>query len=110
MTRTWEQLEKIQPTVLQMLKNSILKDRLAHAYLFEGMRGTGKKEIGLMLAKSLFCAEPKERYIPCESCHYCRRINNGNHPDVHVVEPDVTSIKKQQIKLLQEEFAKTAVE
>lgn len=110
MTRTWEQLEKIQPTVLQMLKNSILKDRLAHAYLFEGMRGTGKKEIGLMLAKSLFCAEPKERYIPCESCHYCRRINNGNHPDVHVVEPDGTSIKKQQIKLLQEEFAKTAVE
>lgn len=110
MTRTWEQLEEIQPTVLRMLKNSILKDRLAHAYLFEGMRGTGKKEIGLMLAKSLFCSDPKDRYIPCESCHYCRRINSGNHPDVHVVEPDGASIKKQQIKLLQEEFAKTGVE
>lgn len=110
LARTWQQLEEIQPTVLRMLKNSIMKNRLAHAYLFEGMLGTGKKETSLMLAKSIFCVAPKDGCIPCESCHYCRRINNGNHPDVHVVEPDGASIKKQQIKFLQEEFAKTGVE
>lgn len=108
--KTWEQLEEIQPTVLKMLKNSIQKDRLAHAYLFEGMRGTGKKEISVLLAKSIFCSDPIECYIPCEQCHNCRRIESGNHPDIHLIEPDGLSIKKEQIRMLQEEFSKTAVE
>ncbi|WP_077210327.1 DNA polymerase III subunit delta' [Bacillus dakarensis] len=108
--KTWGQLEEIQPTVLKMLKNSIQKDRLAHAYLFEGMRGTGKKEISVLLAKSIFCSDPTEGYIPCEQCHNCRRINSGNHPDIHLIEPDGLSIKKDQIRMLQEEFSKTAVE
>ena len=108
--KTWEQLEEIQPTVLKMLKNSIQKDRLAHAYLFEGMRGTGKKEISVLLSKSIFCTDPVEGYIPCEHCHNCKRIDSGNHPDIHVIEPDGLSIKKEQIRLLQEEFSKTAVE
>jgi DNA polymerase-3 subunit delta' len=42
--KTWEQLEQEQPIVLRMVQNSIKKGRLAHAYLFEGMRGTGKKD------------------------------------------------------------------
>ncbi len=100
----------MQPVVMRMIKNAIWKDRLAHAYLFEGMRGTGKKETALLLAKSLFCEDPAEGYIPCESCRFCRRINHGNHPDVHVIEPEGASIKKHQIKMLQEEFAKTAME
>lgn len=107
---TWEQYEQIQPTVMKMIKNSMIKGRLAHAYLFEGMRGTGKKEVSLLLAKSLFCVHPIDSYIPCEECHNCKRINSGNHPDIHIVEPDGLSIKKQQIHDLQEEFSKTGVE
>lgn len=110
LTTTWEELEKIQPTVLKMLKNCICKNRLAHAYLFEGMRGTGKKEVGLLLAKSLFCSSPIDGYIPCETCNFCKRINSGNHPDIHIVEPEGASIRKQQIKELQAEFSKTGVE
>jgi DNA polymerase III subunit delta' len=110
LAKTWTQLEEMQPSVLKMLKNSLMKDRLAHAYLFEGMRGTGKKEVGLLLAKSLFCQAPVEGYIPCEDCTNCKRINNGNHPDVHILEPDGLSIKKSQIQALQEEFSKTGVE
>lgn len=110
MARTWKQLESIQPTVLKMLKNSILRNRVSHAYLFEGIRGTGKKEVGLLLAKSLFCQSPNEGYIPCEECSNCKRINNGNHPDFHLIEPDGLSIKKQQIHELQAEFSKTGVE
>jgi DNA polymerase III subunit delta' len=108
--KTWEELESIQPTVLKMFKNSIHKKRLAHAYLFEGMKGTGKREAGIILAKSLFCLSPLEEFKPCESCMNCKRINHGNHPDIHIVEPDGLSIKKQQIQALQEEFAKTGVE
>jgi DNA polymerase III subunit delta' len=107
---TWEELERLQPVALKMVKNSLLKKRIAHAYLFEGMRGTGKRETGLLLAKSLFCLTPKEDVIPCEECINCKRINHGNHPDIHIVEPDGLSIKKQQIHQLQGEFSKTGVE
>ena len=110
MAKTWEQLEELQPTVLRMIKNSLLKNRVAHAYLLEGMRGTGKREIGFLFTKSLFCTDPLEGYRPCESCHNCRRINHGNHPDVHIIEPDGLSIKVDQIRSLQAEFAKKGVE
>ncbi|WLR55109.1 DNA polymerase III subunit delta' [Mesobacillus subterraneus] len=110
MAKTWDELEKLQPNVLKMIKNSILKNRIAHAYLFEGMRGTGKKEISILLAKSINCQGPVDGYKPCESCLNCKRINHGNHPDIHLVEPDGLSIKKGQIQQLQEEFSKTGVE
>jgi DNA polymerase III subunit delta' len=108
--KTWDQLEELQPTVLKMLKNSLLKNRVAHAYLFEGIRGTGKREICLLLTKALFCNSLIDGYKPCESCNNCLRINNGNHPDFHKVEPDGLSIKKYQIQDLQEEFSKKGVE
>ena len=110
MGKTWEQSEDLQPTVLRMLKNSLRKQRVAHAYLFEGIRGTGKKDVGLLLTKALFCESLVEGYKPCEACHNCRRINSGNHPDVHLVEPDGGSIKVEQIRNLQAEFSKKGVE
>lgn len=110
LVKTWDQLKELQPTVLKMLKNSLLKHRVAHAYLLEGIRGTGKKEIALLITKALFCDSLVEGFKPCETCHNCRRINSGNHPDVHKVEPDGLSIKKQQIQDLQEEFSKKGVE
>jgi DNA polymerase III subunit delta' len=110
LVKTWDELEKIQPTVLKMMKNSLLKNRVAHAYLLEGMRGTGKQATGMLIAKALQCMHLIDGYKPCETCINCRRINNGNHPDVHVIEPDGLSIKKQQIKVLQEEFSKKGVE
>ncbi|MDZ5474349.1 DNA polymerase III subunit delta' [Bacillus sp. 31A1R] len=110
MVKTWEQLDEVQPNVMKLLKNSLIKERLAHAYLFEGMRGTGKREVSLILAKSLFCERPVEGYRPCEVCNNCKRVNSGNHPDIHVLEPDGLSIKKHQIQALQGEFAKTGVE
>lgn len=107
--KTWDQLEKYQPTVLKMLAKSIQKQRVAHAYLFEGNRGTGKKDVSLLFAKSLFCTE-RNQYKPCEICINCKRISSGNHPDLHVIEPDGLSIKKGQIQALQMEFSKTGVE
>jgi DNA polymerase-3 subunit delta' len=109
MAKTWQDLASYQPRVIKLLANSIQKQRLAHAYLFEGKRGTGKKDIGILLAKSFFC-ENLQDYKPCESCKNCKRIQSGNHPDVHIVEPDGLSIKKGQIQALQEEFSKSGVE
>ncbi|WP_018663623.1 DNA polymerase III subunit delta' [Heyndrickxia acidiproducens] len=107
---TWEEFEKLQPIAATLLKNSIKRNRLAHAYLFEGLRGAGKKEAAMLLAKTLFCLHPKDGFFPCEACSNCLRISHGSHPDVHIVEPDGLSIKKEQVKQLQQEFSKHAVE
>jgi DNA polymerase III subunit delta' len=109
MSKTWDQLEQIQPNVMKMLKNSLLKNRVAHAYIFEGGKGTGKKDVALLFAKSIFCLHLHE-YKPCNTCINCRRIDSSNHPDVHYIEPDGLSIKKEQIQHLQSEFTKTGLE
>ena len=107
--QTWEQLQATQPNVVRMLTNSIKKDRIAHAYLFEGGRGTGKKNVSIQLAKSYFCMNKNEAE-PCNACVECKRIESGNHPDVYILSPDGLSLKKEQIKDLQREFSKKSVE
>ncbi|OEH91696.1 DNA polymerase III subunit delta' [Bacillus solimangrovi] len=106
---TWNEYKTFQPIVVQMLTNAIKKDRIAHAYLFEGGRGTGKKEMSLQLAKSLMCENCYDTE-PCGTCRNCQRISSGNHPDVHVLTPEGQSLKKEQILFLQQEFSKTGVE
>lgn len=109
MNKTWAQLEELQPQVLKILNNALVKDRVAHAYIFEGNRGTGKKEVSMLFAKSLLC-QNNDGVYPCNECINCKRIDSGNHPDMHVVEPDGNSIKKEQIQQLQSEFVKAGVE
>ena len=107
---TWENMIEMQPKVSSMLMNSMKKGRMVHAYLFEGEKGTGKKEMALLMAKCFLCEGLQEGYKPCGVCRNCKRIDSGNHPDVHMIEPDGLSIKKEQIKNLQTEFSKKSVE
>ncbi|MDF2608099.1 MAG: polymerase subunit delta [Bacillales bacterium] len=106
----WEQFNSIQPNATTLLVNSMSKDRIAHAYLFEGGKGTGKLKIGTLFAKAYFCLNRIELFSPCEECSNCKRIESGNHPDFHIIHPDGQSIKKDQIKQLKAEFNKTGVE
>ncbi|WP_054637331.1 DNA polymerase III subunit delta' [Thalassobacillus sp. C254] len=105
----WETMKKQQPTVFQMLERSFEKNRLAHAYIFEGTRGAGKKETAILLAQRMFCSK-HHRTVPCGSCKDCTRIRHGNHPDVLLVEPDGKSIKKGQVEQLQKEFGYKGME
>lgn len=107
--KSWTQLAGIQPKVTKMLLNSIGKDRIAHAYLFQGSRGTGKKDMSILFAKTFFCKHRVGKE-PCQTCTDCKRIDSGNHPDVHFIEPDGQSIKKEQILHLQKEFTYTGLE
>jgi DNA polymerase III subunit delta' len=106
---SWIELKKNQPKVVQLLQRSLSKNRLAHAYLFEGSKGIGKKRVAIQLAKSFLCKE-REGAEPCQVCVDCKRIDHGNHPDVHMIEPDGLSIKKQQVEHLQKEFTYRGVE
>ncbi|TXL63423.1 DNA polymerase III subunit delta' [Cerasibacillus terrae] len=107
--KTWSEATEVQPLVSKIMINSIQKGRLSHAYLFQGERGTGKSSLALLLAKTLFC-EHKTGVEPCHECVMCKRIESGNHPDVHWIEPDGQSIKIAQIEELQKEFAYTGLE
>ncbi|MGG0125296.1 DNA polymerase III subunit delta' [Bacillus paranthracis] len=109
MTKTWEQLSAIQPIGVKMLMNSIAKERISHAYLLEGGKGTGKFATAIQMAKSFLCSQ-RNGVEPCHVCTNCKRIDSGNHPNLHIVKPDGLSIKKQQIHDLQEEFSKTGLE
>ncbi|MCM3719899.1 DNA polymerase III subunit delta' [Fictibacillus phosphorivorans] len=106
---SWEVSSKTQPRVVKLLKNSIKKQRLAHAYIFEGAHGTGKMAVATALAKAFLCRNAEEGN-PCENCTNCKRITSGNHPDVHIISPEGQSIKIDQIRGLQKEFAYSGME
>ncbi|MGV3489131.1 MAG: DNA polymerase III subunit delta' [Tuberibacillus sp.] len=105
----WSDISEKQPTAARILLNGIKNDRLAHAYLFSGQRGTGKRETAIQLARTFFC-RMREDINPCGDCPDCRRIESGNHPDLTIIEPDGRSIKKQQITELIKAFSYKGVE
>ena len=70
-----------QETVTAALKNEIKNNRLAHAYLFTGCRGTGKTTCAKILSKAVNCLHPKDG-DPCNECEICRGIDDGSILDV----------------------------
>lgn len=109
MMKTWADISEIQPLASKVITNSIKKNRVSHAYLIQGERGTGKEAIALLLAKGLFC-ENKQGIEPCQTCSSCKRIESGNFPDVHWIRPDGQSIRIHQIEELQKEFVYSGLE
>ena len=104
----FDKIKQSQPKVVQLLENSLKKDRLSHAYLFEGEKGTKKFETAIYFAQMLLCTNEDSK--PCLECKNCKRIKHGTHPNVYIIEPVKNIIKKQQIQDLQIEFSKTSIE
>ncbi len=101
------QLRNAQSQAVTMIKQSIVKNRLSHAYIFEGDAGTMKMDAALYFAAHLLCAEEE----PCMGCNTCARIINMTHPNVYVIGTgDERTIKKESIQALQMEFSKTTIE
>ncbi|MBQ2659145.1 MAG: DNA polymerase III subunit gamma/tau [Erysipelotrichaceae bacterium] len=76
-----------QKYIVKTLLNAIKKNRIAHAYLFAGPRGTGKTSVAKLFAKAINCENFKEE--SCDTCKNCRAYLDGNHPDI--IELDAAS-------------------
>ena len=78
-----------QEHITKTLKNQIIANRVGHAYLFSGGRGTGKTSAAKIMARAINCLHPKEDGEPCNECEICKAILEGSLTDV--VEMDAAS-------------------
>jgi DNA polymerase-3 subunit delta' len=84
-----------------ILGRAVAANRLAHAYLFEGPEGIGKRLMALALVRAVFCLEGSG----CGNCSACRKVDHHNHPDLHLLEAEGASIKIEQIRGIQKELS-----
>ncbi|MDD3375661.1 MAG: DNA polymerase III subunit delta' [Candidatus Omnitrophica bacterium] len=92
-------LDIVNSLIVERFASFVKSERLAHAYFFSGSKGIGKFETALAVAKLVNCEDLKDGMF-CDACSACLKINNSNHPDIHVLEDNGESIKIDDIRLL----------
>ncbi len=86
-----------------LLQRVIASGKVAHAYLFCGPDGCGKRTVARAFVSTLFCNSGATD--ACAACPTCRKLAAGSHPDLHGIEPDGTYIKIEQVRTLQREMS-----
>ncbi len=76
------------PGVLAVIARAVRSERPPHALLLAGSHGIGKTTLALDLAAGLLCLAQDPAMRPCRDCAACRKVAAGNHPDLHLVEPE----------------------
>ncbi len=80
-----------QATAWQQLWQARQQGRFAHAFLFVGIGGLGKKQFAQTLGNALLCSQPSEAGGQCGSCHACHMAAAKSHPDLMMIEPEEDS-------------------
>ncbi len=93
-----------QDKAKKLLHRAVEQNRLAHAFLFKGPMGVGKKTLARTFAAALNCQNP-ENHEPCGHCPSCRKFHSNNHPDFIVIEPEGAAIKINQVRELKKTLA-----
>ncbi len=91
-----------QPLAVRLLRQAVASEKVAHAYLFAGPEGVGKRTVALELAMALNCHSPTSAGA-CGACPSCRKMTSVPpvHPDLALVQPDGRFIKTDQMRELQ---------
>lgn len=91
--------------IIEVLRRSLRGGKTAHSYLFEGVPGCGRKKTALALIQALFC--PVLPDDACGVCPSCRKVEGGNHPDIHLLAPlpDKRDISVDQLREMQRELS-----
>jgi len=91
---------------IELLQRAIRNGKVGHSYLFLGSEGIGKKWAALQFAKTLNCVrDGDERGDACDQCISCRKIDEGIHPDVLILEPESQALKVNQVRQMQRDLA-----
>ncbi|MDZ4383510.1 MAG: hypothetical protein U0937_02595, partial [Thermodesulfovibrionia bacterium] len=115
-----------QERAIEILRGCIKRNRVAHAYIFAGDEGIGKKLTAINFAKALNCQKPvtsKNKDLSlvtrhsslieidcCDGCSSCIKINKSIHPDFFFIAPENGEIKVDVIRELQESISYKAFE
>ena len=110
MFKNWDEVKVVQESVARILTNSFRLNRISHSYIFEGPRGTRKKGVAKLFAKTLLCTNLKDDNNPCNECHNCKRVDNLTHPNLFLIDPPGKTIKKEVISSLIVELSKASLE
>lgn len=86
---------------ISILSRARAQERLAHAYLFTGPTGVGKRQVALALAQNLLCLEQTS----CGHCSACQKMASSNHPDLHLLDSSDGTIKIEHIRLVQQQLS-----
>lgn len=66
--------------IINYIRNAVTENKVSHAYILNGERGSGKKMLANLFATTLLCEE--QGPDPCNKCHSCHQAESGNHPDI----------------------------
>lgn len=94
----------------KILKNSLLINKLSHAYLFETNNYQHGFDMALAFAKYLLCKNNYTNNNVCNGCNQCCMIDNGNYSELKIIDSDGLWIKKEQLDLLQKDFSKKSID
>lgn len=86
------------PAAVSAVARAVALERPPHALLLAGSGGIGKTTLALDLAAGLLCRDEDPSARPCRTCPGCRKVEHGNHPDLHRLAPDGAG---EQIRLVQ---------
>jgi DNA polymerase-3 subunit delta' len=91
---------------IRLLQQAIKTDKVVHSYLFLGNEGIGKKQVALQFSKALNClGEGPETGEACDHCLSCKKVDDGLHPDVLLLEPENHILKVEQVRQMQRDLA-----
>ena len=99
-----------QDRAVALLRQALRADRLAHAYLFVGPEGVGKRRVAFALAQAGNCLHRLPDGDACGACAACRKIAAGVHPDVLLLIPEETTVRIEQVRALREEVGRRPYE